>query len=84
MAGPTDGGPLALTKTDAPVRTPSANRLSISYAGGTRRLIVDAESVQHLKLYRKEGRMEVLINVEETGDDVKGILVSVLSIRIRY
>ncbi|KAL1732718.1 hypothetical protein EV714DRAFT_270348 [Schizophyllum commune] len=79
MAGPTDGGPLALTKTDAPVRTPSANRLSISYAGGTRRLIVDAESVQHLKLYRKEGRMEVLINVEKTGDDVKGILVECLT-----
>ncbi|KAL1741086.1 hypothetical protein HDZ31DRAFT_46182 [Schizophyllum fasciatum] len=69
----------SLTKTDAPVRTPSANRLSISYAGGTRRLIIDAESVQHLKLYRKEGRMEVLINVEKVDGDLQGVLVECLT-----
>ncbi|TRM68411.1 hypothetical protein BD626DRAFT_481639 [Schizophyllum amplum] len=79
MAGPTTQTAPSLKKTDAPVRTPSANRLSISYAGGTRRLIVDADIVQHLKLYRKEGRMEVLINIERNGDDVRGILVECLT-----
>ncbi|KAF8076080.1 hypothetical protein FPV67DRAFT_1776672 [Lyophyllum atratum] len=64
-------------KTD---KTPSANRLSISYAGGNRRLVVDAEAVESLKLFRQEGRIEVLVNIVKEGDDgLKGILVEGLS-----
>lgn len=58
------------------VRTPSANRLSISYAGGNRRLVVDAEVVEHLKVFRHDGRIEVRMNITKEGEDsLKGILV---------
>ncbi|KAG6903323.1 hypothetical protein C0995_013076 [Termitomyces sp. Mi166 len=61
-------------------RVPSANRLSISYAGGNRRLVVDAEVVESLKLYRQEGRIEVVLNIVRDGDDgLKGVLVEGLS-----
>lgn len=79
----------ASTQSDSPTvpqkseissgRTPSANRLSISYAGGNRRLVIDAEVVQSFKLFRQEGRVEVIINVDkETEDSLKGILVCTL------
>ena len=59
-------------------RVPSANRLSISYAGGNRRLVVDAEVVESLRVYRQEGRIEVLMNISQEGDDgLKGILVCI-------
>ncbi|KAF5388316.1 hypothetical protein D9615_000118 [Tricholomella constricta] len=61
-------------------KTPSANRLSISYAGGNRRLVVDAEVVDSFRLFRQEGRIEVLLNIVKEGDDgLKGILVEGLS-----
>ncbi|KAI6122798.1 hypothetical protein EV401DRAFT_2056399 [Pisolithus croceorrhizus] len=46
-------------------RVPSANRLSISYATGTRRLVVDAEVVHYLRVYRAEGRIEVSMTLEK-------------------
>lgn len=61
-------------------RTPSANRLSISYAGGNRRMVVDAEVVESLKVFRQEGRIEVIMNIDRQGDDgLKGILLEGLS-----
>lgn len=61
-------------------RTPSANRLSISYAGGNRRLVIDAEVVQSFKLFRQDGRVEVNININKDSEDgLKGILVEGLS-----
>jgi 20S proteasome subunit alpha 6 len=55
---------------------PSANRLSISYAAGSRRLVVDAEVVEYLKVYRSEGRIEVHISLDKGSDDgLKGVLV---------
>ncbi|PPR02478.1 hypothetical protein CVT24_002027 [Panaeolus cyanescens] len=60
--------------------TPSANRLSISYAHGNRRLVVNAEVVDSLKLFRSEGRIEVLINANREGTDaLKGIIMEGLS-----
>lgn len=57
--------------------TPSANRLSISYAGGNRRLVVDAEVVESLKVFRQEGRIEVNIEINKNDNNsLKGILVS--------
>lgn len=59
-------------------RTPSANRLSISYAGGNRRLVIDAEIVDKLQLFRQDGRIEVILNVEKEKDSeqsLKGIIV---------
>lgn len=57
-------------------KSPSANRLSISYHSGNRRLVMDAEVVQSLKVFRKEGRIEIVVNVTKEKDDtLKGILV---------
>ncbi|KAM6495629.1 hypothetical protein JOM56_008335 [Amanita muscaria] len=73
--------PTAPTKPEIPGgRTPSANRLSISYAGGNRRLVIDAEVVQSFKLFRQEGRIEVILNVDkELEDGLKGTLLEGLS-----
>lgn len=72
-----DGSVPSSTKTDtkAPT-TPSANRLSISYARGNRRLVLDAEVVESLKLHRQEGRIDVVIKLaEDSNERLKGILV---------
>lgn len=59
-------------------RMPSANRLSISYAGGSRRLVVDAEVVESLKVYRSDGRIEVHVSLDKDGEDgLKGVLVRI-------
>jgi 20S proteasome subunit alpha 6 len=64
-------------KTDAKaMKTPSANRLSISYAAGSRRLVVDAGVVEELRVFRADGRVEAIINVERDSEKgLKGILV---------
>ena len=47
------GPPLPPPSSDATKeRTPSANRLSISYAAGTRRMVIDAEVVDKLRVNR--------------------------------
>jgi hypothetical protein len=57
-------------------RIPTANRLSISYAGGSRRLVIDADVVSKLKVFRSEGRIEVNLNVEKEDEStLKGIFV---------
>lgn len=62
------------SKTDT--RIPSANRLSVSYAGGERRLVIDAQIVESLKVFREKGRIEIRMSVSgEDIEDLKGILV---------
>ena len=57
-------------------KTPSANRLSVSYARSNRRLVINAEVVETLKLFRQEGRIEVIIKVQKQEDGtLRGILV---------
>ncbi|KAF9008784.1 hypothetical protein BDQ17DRAFT_1421985 [Cyathus striatus] len=61
-------------------RTPSANRLSISYAAGNRRLVIDAEAVESLKLFRQSGRVEVVMKITKADDGgLNGVLVEGLS-----
>ncbi|KAF8803789.1 hypothetical protein BYT27DRAFT_7340602 [Phlegmacium glaucopus] len=76
-----DASSLPLVKVDAGVaKTPSANRLSISYSRGNRRFVVDAEVVESVKLFRQEGHIEVTINVDKNIDgSLKGILMEGLS-----
>ncbi|KAG2051299.1 hypothetical protein BDR06DRAFT_959078 [Suillus hirtellus] len=72
--------PPASTVVSKGGRVPSANRLSISYAAGSRRLVVDAEVVEYLKVYRSEGRIEVHIDLDKGSDDgLKGVLIEGLS-----
>ena len=59
------------------VRTPSANRLSISYAAGTKRLVINAEIVEKFKIHRSDGRVEILLRVEkDDANELNGIIVS--------
>lgn len=60
-------------------KAPSANRLSISYASGTRRLLIDADIVEKMTVMRSEGRIEVAMTVERLADGYKGILVRYFS-----
>ena len=58
-------------------KIPSANRLSISYAAGTRRLVIDAAIVQSLKVFRQDARIEAVVNIERDNEtSLKGIFVS--------
>lgn len=58
---------------------PSANRLSISYAAATRRLVVDAGVVEKVKVFRQEARIEVHMNIDKDDSGrFRGILVSVV------
>ncbi|KAI0643740.1 hypothetical protein C8Q79DRAFT_976511 [Trametes meyenii] len=55
-------------------KVPSANRLSVSYAGATKRLVVDAEVVPKLKVFREEGRVEVTLTLfHDERSGLKGI-----------
>ncbi|SCV72146.1 BQ2448_4840 [Microbotryum intermedium] len=49
---------------------PSADRISISYARNTRRMVLDAEVVESVKIFRAEGRIElsVLLRPADMGD----------------
>lgn len=60
-------------------KTLSANRLAISYASASRRILIDAKIVDALRVFRKEHRIEIDFNVEK-GDEteIKGIVVSIL------
>ena len=60
-------------------KTLSANRLAISYASASRRILIDAKIVDALRVFRKEHRIEIDFNVEK-GDEteIKGIIVSTL------
>ena len=61
-------------------RTPSANRLSISYAAGTKRLVINAEIVEKLKIHRSDGRVEITLRVEkDQEDELNGIIVGSLT-----
>lgn len=65
-----------MTTSPTKGKTPSANRISISYAAGSRRLVVDAEVVEYLRVYRAEGRIEVYMSLDKDGDEsMKGVLV---------
>lgn len=66
-------------KPPAAARLPSSNRVSISYAGGSRRLLIDAEIVDKLKVFRAEGRIEIDLAIERLAEGFKGILVIQLS-----
>ncbi|KAF7301543.1 Proteasome endopeptidase complex [Mycena indigotica] len=61
-------------------KVPAANRLSLSYEGGNRRLILDADIVEGMTLFRREGRAEVRINLVSEGDTgIKGVYMETLS-----
>lgn len=77
--------PVQIVKPEANgVHVPSANRLSISYAAGTRRMVIDAAVVEKLKVFRSEARIEVYMTISEDSGHLKGILVCSLLCLMRY
>lgn len=67
------------TKTEAlsGVRPPSASRFLVSYAAGAKRMVVNAEIVEKLTVFRAEARIEVSIIIDkDDANGVKGMLVS--------
>ncbi|PLW12380.1 hypothetical protein PCANC_20172 [Puccinia coronata f. sp. avenae] len=46
-----------------PIPEPKADRLSISYARNTRRLVIDADVVEEIKVYRAAHKIEVLVKL---------------------
>lgn len=71
-----------IPKSDSKV--PSANRLSISYAAGTRRMVIDANIVEKLLVRRSDGRVEVQLSVARSETSIKGIMVSISILICRY
>ncbi|KAI5124782.1 hypothetical protein M0805_005416 [Coniferiporia weirii] len=65
--------------TTSGIKVPSANRVSISYAAGTRRLLIDAEIVEKMIVFRAEGRIELDMMVERADGGFKGILIETLN-----
>jgi 20S proteasome subunit alpha 6 len=67
-------------ESQSSIRTPSANRLSISYAAGTKRLVINAEIVEKLKIHRSDGRVEITLRVEKDEvNELNGIIVGSLT-----
>ncbi|KAG8963325.1 hypothetical protein FRC03_003155 [Tulasnella sp. 419] len=64
--GKTDVAPSAKPATASP------NRISISYAGSSRRLVMDSDVVEHVKIWRMEGKIEVVLLLQFFPDGRKG------------
>lgn len=60
---------------------PSANRISVLYASGTRRLAINSEVVEAMKIWRGRGRIEISLRLEREGEkELKGLFVSITHI----
>ncbi|GJJ07395.1 hypothetical protein Clacol_001597 [Clathrus columnatus] len=71
LRAPSVLGPVNTEKTS---RIPSANRISILYASGTRRLAIDSEVVEAIKICRGRGRIDIVLRLERAGEmDLKGL-----------
>ncbi|GAV99463.1 proteasome subunit alpha type 1 [Lentinula edodes] len=67
-------------KDQLATQAPSANRLSISYSNGNRRMVINAEVVEKMEIYRSEGRIEAKMKIHRNPDNtIQGILVEGLS-----
>lgn len=49
---------------------PAADRISISYAKNTRRLVIDASAVDHVRIFRGDGRIEIVVLLEDASTKV--------------
>ena len=59
-------------------KTLSANRMAISYASASRRILIDAKIVDALRVFRKEHRIEMDLNVEKGEEsEIQGITVNI-------
>lgn len=88
---PSPAPPPPAAELVVPPPEPTADRISISYARNTRRMVVDAEVVESIKIFRASGKIEVVVlcqapivgvgehQLEDEYRICKGILVSTTS-----
>ncbi|WVR08791.1 hypothetical protein IAU60_005849 [Kwoniella sp. DSM 27419] len=60
------------TASSTPIAVPSTNRLSILYEKSSRRICVDSEAVEKVRIWRKEGRIEVELRASVVDDGQGG------------
>ena len=62
------------------------NKLSISYASSSRRLVFEADVVEYFKVYRSEGRIEFMARVGNAaeGTGLQGISVRLCSLAVYF
>ena len=58
----------SLSKTDNKLTEPSSNRISISYDYNTRRLVLDAELIEGVEIYRKEAKVKISLLLKRPQD----------------
>ncbi|KAG9002902.1 hypothetical protein FRB90_011290 [Tulasnella sp. 427] len=57
---------------------PSPNRISISYAGSARRLVIDADVIESVKIKRGEGRIDVVLLLDDSTPPQAGPSLSTI------
>ncbi|TIB63558.1 hypothetical protein E3P77_03484 [Wallemia ichthyophaga] len=55
---------------------PSSNRVSISYALNTRRIVLDAELIEHIIIKRKEGVVSMRMRLQRVDDPLSNMVES--------
>ncbi|KAG8896841.1 hypothetical protein FRC00_005200 [Tulasnella sp. 408] len=65
--------------TNAPrAPLPSPNRISISYAGSARRLVIDADVIESVRIKRGEGRIDVVLMLDDSTPPQPGSTLSTI------
>jgi hypothetical protein len=76
------------TATSGPSGASAAkgNKLSISYASSSRRLVFEADVIEYFKVYRSEGRIEFMARVSGAaeGTGLQGISVRLCSLAVCF
>ncbi|KAG8926357.1 hypothetical protein FRC01_008960 [Tulasnella sp. 417] len=57
---------------------PSPNRISISYAGSARRLVIDADVIESVRIKRGEGRIDVVLALDDSTPPQPGSTLSTI------
>ncbi|KAG8945439.1 hypothetical protein FRC04_000814 [Tulasnella sp. 424] len=57
---------------------PSPNRISISYAGSARRLVIDADVIESVRIKRGEGRIDVVLLLDNSAPPQAGSTLSTI------
>lgn len=70
-AKPSKGAPGSDDAAETAVAQPAPDRVSISYARNTRRLVINADVVQELTVHRAEAKVEIKVRLLSAEDDVK-------------
>jgi hypothetical protein len=76
----------AATNGQSGASAAKGNKLSISYASSSRRLVFEADVIEYFKVYRSEGRIEFMARVGSAaeGTGLQGISVRLCSLAVCF